>query len=247
MHTPKQNKHIVITVDGTAASGKSTLAKKLAQTYGAMHIPYNAMFRLIADQMIADGYVPDGREPTPEQLQQALTYAKQLASSPDLLRTLKEAAANPSLGREDVSHAAPIFARMPELLHITDAAARHLIETSRRYQHVVIEGRTLGKWIYPEADVKFFVEAELGERAYRRTRGLNNDGFPAEHKDVQENIQWRDEVDQTRKHNPATFDDEIHIPLDTTNNTPDHTLEIAKEIIEDTIAKKFPEIKMRRR
>ncbi|OYW13066.1 MAG: hypothetical protein B7X02_02900, partial [Rhodospirillales bacterium 12-54-5] len=117
---PNAHGQPVITVDGTSASGKSTLAQNLAAHYGAELIQYNLFFRLIAAHMLDRG-LKMGTLPTPAQIDDAHAYASTIDT-----HLLHEVLSDPNpqrltrLHSEEVSCTAPYFSGIPSLLEITD-------------------------------------------------------------------------------------------------------------------------------
>lgn len=218
----------VIAIDGTSASGKSTLSEELAKAYGAKRLEYSLFFRLIALHMLEEGFTP-GTTVTREHVAEAANFARNLTwerinalKSDDRLRTI------------EVSQTAPYFSGLPEVLESTDIALQTLIDASRDHP-VIAEGRTIGKYVYPAADVKLYIDAELGIRGERRAETLRAKGKELTNEEVAADLARRDHQDQTRDYQPTGFDKAVHTELDTSHHAISETLEAAKSLIETKI------------
>lgn len=222
------NKHnqFVITLDGTSASGKSTLSEMLESTYGARRLEYSLFFRIIAQHMIEQGFNPNGYiMPTVAQISEASRYAQDLTW--EKICAVKE---EKELHSIEVSRATPYFAGIQSVCDSMDTLIRALIENSTD-KPVIVEGRTMGKYVYPQADLKLFVDADLSVRAKRRATALRNKGKNVTDEGVLEDLKRRDAQDMSRDYQPTGFDPEIHTKFDTTNLTIEETLAAANELI----------------
>lgn len=223
------NKHgqPVIAIDGTSASGKSTLSKRLTSIYGAQRLEYSLFFRLIGLHMIEQGFVPEkGTIVSDAQIHEAANYARSLTWD-----TIQQLEHNPRLRSADVSSASPFFSGLQPVLESTDAAIRTLIDASRE-KPVIVEGRTIGKFVYPTADVKFYVDAEIALRGARRGAELRAKGSTKTDEQVTADLAQRDWQDQTRAIQPTGCDPEIHHRIDTSHCTIEASLSEAIAKIE---------------
>ena len=215
------NKHgqSVIAIDGTSASGKSTLSEELARAYGARRLEYSLFFRMIALHMLEQGFNPDaGLAPTAAQIGEASHYAASL--NWDRVLALKD---DDRLRTIEVSRTAPYFSGIESVCVSTDALICALIETSTD-KPVIVEGRTIGKYVYPQADLKLFVDADLPVRAARRGAVLRSKGRTITDEEVMHDLAKRDAQDMSRTYQPTGFDPSIHIKIDTTHQAIEETL-----------------------
>lgn len=232
---PNAQDQPVISIDGTSASGKSTLSEQLAQDLDGIRLEYSLVFRAIALHMLAQGFDPDpGLPPDAAQKHQAAEYSRSLSDISWEVFT-KDISGHPDLRHIVTSRTAPFFSGLPEVLAHTDAAFIHLISLSPR--PVVAEGRTIGRYVYPQAEVKFFVDATLYCRAQRRHATLTGKGRSEAFETVLADLARRDHQDQTRAFQPTGFDPRIQYWLDTTTQTIDETLHEAKQHINDMLPK----------
>lgn len=227
---PNKHGQPVIAIDGTSASGKSTLSEELARTYGAKRLEYSLFFRLIALHMLEEGFIPGATvSVTREQVAEAANFARNLTW--ERINTLKS---DDRLRTIEVSQAAPYFSGLPEVLESTDIALQALIDASRDHP-VIAEGRTIGKYVYPAADVKLYIDATLGIRGERRAETLRAKGKELTNEEVAADLARRDHQDQTREHQPTGFDETVHTALDTSHHAISETLEAAKSLIDTKI------------
>ena len=203
---------MVIAIDGPAASGKGTLARRLAAHYGLPHLDTGLLYRAIARSLL-----DDGRSLNEEDA--AVAVAKSL----DLSR-FDEARLR---GRE-MGEAASVVSAFQS---VRDA----LLELQRRFAArpggAVLDGRDIGTVVCPKADGKLFVTASAEERARRRCRELLARNEPAEYETVLADIRRRDERDSTRSAAPLRQAEDA-IRLDTTELDPEGAFAAAIDIVE---------------
>lgn len=180
---------VVIAVDGTAASGKGTLAKLLASHFGFAHLDSGKLYRRVALAVLQSGGSPDNESDA----------CKAVAS---VLADGGNATADPRLLSDDISAAASRVAAIgqvrAELLELQRQFARH---PPRGAPGACIDGRDIGTVICPEATAKLFVDADPQVRAHRRWLELRNlpreTPFPDESA-ILADILARDRRDRTR-------------------------------------------------
>ena len=188
---------MIIAIDGPAASGKGTLARRIARHYGYIHLDTGALYRAVAARVLWDGGDPNDK-------QTALDAAKRI--DPDLLD-------DPGLRSDDVGQAASIVAAMPEVRAALLEYQRTLAATP---PGAVLDGRDIGTVVCPDADVKFYVTADIAVRAERRYLELAAKGDAADSSEVLEDLKVRDARDSGRADAPLSLAEDAHL-LDTTN------------------------------
>jgi cytidylate kinase len=196
---------IVIAVDGTAASGKGTLAKRLARHFGFPHLDSGALYRLTALAVLE----MDGNPKDPE-------TAVKGARAIDLNR-----AGDPKIRSDVVGKAASDVAAIPAVrAALLDFQRNFLIHPPGGSDGAVMDGRDIGTVICPDATAKLFVDAEPAIRAHRRWLELQGLGLTRDESAVLCEINARDQADRTRPVSPlvqavdAALLDTTHLDID---------------------------------
>ena len=175
---------LVITVDGPAASGKGTLARKLAETLDLPHLDTGRLYRAVGAAVLAAGGDPSNAE-----------EAEAAARALDPARVGGAPLDDPALGSEAVARAASVVAAIP-------AVRTALLAFQRRFAGgpvgAVLDGRDTGTVVCPQATVKFFLTATAEERARRRHDELRGRGEASIYAQVLAGIIERDRRDRTR-------------------------------------------------
>lgn len=207
---------MIITVDGPAASGKGTLARRLARHYGLPHLDTGLLYRGVAFLMIERGYPLDD-EAKAAQIAEALDLA---TLEPDALRS------------RGLGEAASRVAAMPA---VRAALLKLQQDFARQPGGAVLDGRDAGTVIAPEADAKLFVTAAPEERARRRHVELATRREPTEYCEVISDIRKRDERDSERSIAPLKPAPDA-VLLDTTQLDIEAAFRAAIAIVEATRA-----------
>lgn len=188
---------MIIAIDGPAASGKGTLARRLAAHYRLPHLDTGLLYRAVGAALLEAGMPLDDS-----------AAAVRAAGSIDLSRL--DAAA---LSRHDVGEAASRVAAIP-------AVRAALLDRQRSFGHggpgAVLDGRDIGTVVFPSADAKLFVTATVAERARRRTAEMASRGLHADYATILADLERRDARDSNRASAPLRIAEDA-ILLDTTN------------------------------
>ena len=195
-------KRIIIAIDGYSSSGKSTMARDLARRIGYVYVDSGAMYRAVTLYALRHGMASQSDGVDVAALVKALpdiSISFRPAGEDDVQHTLLN---GEDVEREiramDVSGMVSPVAAIPEVRH-------HLVELQRgfgRDKGIVMDGRDIGTTVFPDAEMKVFVDASPEVRAMRRVRELREKGEEVEYADVLENIRERDRIDTTRKESP---------------------------------------------
>ena len=208
---------MIIAIDGPAASGKGTIAKRVAAHYGLAYLDTGTLYRAVARDTLT-------RSGDPADAVEALKSAKAL--DPSRL-------GDPGLRKPGLGEAASLVAKHPEVRRELLAYQRSF---ARAKSGAVLDGRDIGTVICAGADVKLFVTATPEERAKRRYLELKLDGIDVSEAEVLCDILRRDERDKHRAAAPLRRAPDAHL-LDTTNLDIDAAFKAAIDLIDAALAR----------
>jgi len=193
---------VIIAIDGSAASGKGTLAKRVAAEFGYNYLDTGALYRAVALSLLNAGAKISNIDEK-QAVNATLTLDLSLTQAAEI-RTDKVAAL--------ASIVAAISPVRAELL----ALQRSFAAAPPSGKGAVIDGRDIGTIVLPDADIKFFIDADLDIRAERRTKELLQAGQSVMFRDVLADMKARDDRDRTRSVAPLKAADDA-ITIDTSN------------------------------
>jgi CMP/dCMP kinase len=212
----------VVAIDGPAASGKGTLARRLAGRFGFAHLDTGALYRATA-RLVLDA---NGDPADPET---AAAAAR---------RVDHNVLSDPRLRGDEVAVAASVVAAIPEvrraLLSLQQNFAARPPAPARG---AVLDGRDIGTVICPTADVKLFVTASTETRASRRVKELREQGAAVIYEDVLQDLKQRDARDSQRSAAPLAAAADAKV-IDTTTLDADIVLERVSELVMRTLKEK---------
>lgn len=187
-------KRIVVAIDGPAGAGKSTIARAVAGRLGFLYIDSGAMYRAVGLWALRAGVALDDAH----RLEQ-LARASRIELEPESSRVL--------LNGEDITEAirTPEVSQAASKVSAFGGVRRAMVEEQRRMAErtsVVMEGRDIGTVVFPEADVKIFLDADPAERAARRLRESTVKGETVDPEELARQIRERDERDRSRSEAP---------------------------------------------
>jgi len=198
----------IITLDGPAGVGKSTLAKRLADHFEIAYLDTGAMFRATAWKLGEGSWDWDNSKI--EEALKSFSFTLSGSGSNSVL-SLNGVALTNDIRTEAVGMWASNVAKIPAVRAFQKIAQRAIGETTS----LIAEGRDMGTVIFPQAPCKFFLDADLEERARRRFSQLEEMGKPADLSELIVQIRARDEQDRNRKEAPLKAADDAII-VDTT-------------------------------
>jgi cytidylate kinase len=210
----------VVAIDGPAASGKGTLARRLAAHFGLAHLDTGKLYRAAAFLVLAEG----GNPADP-----AMAEAAARRIDPIILNDAR-------LLSEEVAQASSVVAAIPAvrtmLLTFQRDFAAHPPGPTRG---AVLDGRDIGTAVCPGAAVKLFVTASVEARAERRLKELRQRGATAIYRDVLQDMMERDARDSERRVAPLAAAPDA-VTIDTTGLDADQVFGLASGIIERALA-----------
>ena len=193
---------MIIAIDGSAASGKGTLAKSLACQLGYDYLDTGALYRAVGLSLIMAGVSPNNIDEN---------------QSIDMARSLDLDLTNSPLIRDErvADMASRVATITPVRLALLDLQ-RRFAATPKSGRGAILDGRDIGTVVLPSADLKLFIDASVEARAKRRTKELHDAGQSVMFRDVLADMQARDKRDRTRSVAPLRAADDA-ITIDTTN------------------------------
>ncbi len=217
--------NLTIAIDGTAASGKSTTAKLLAERLGLLPVDTGAMYRAITLKALKLGIPIEDRE-----------SIERMAQETEISQKLIDGKVRTFLDGKDVTSElrTPEVDRAVSIVSSYPGVRKRLVELQREIAKsgkVILEGRDIGTVVLPDAPLKIFMDASLEERARRRLRDLRNAGVDIDFEAVMEDLKRRDEFDSGRDIAPLKKAEDA-IFIDTTNLTIEEQVQIILEEIE---------------
>ena len=215
----------IIAIDGPAGSGKSSTAREVAKKINFIYIDTGAMYRAVT-LLTIEKNIPV------ENIEQITQEAKNL----DINFKWIDGQHHTFLGSRDVSKKIRTkeVADLVSPVSVIPAVREHLADLQRKMgkkENIVMEGRDIGTNVFPEADFKFFMVADIRIRAQRRIGDYQKVGQEIDIEDVVKVLEKRDKIDSSRLHSPLKKADDA-IELDTSNLNFEEQVEKIIEIIQ---------------
>ena len=186
-------KRVVVAIDGPAAAGKSTISKLVAKSLGFTYIDTGAMYRAFTSYVIDKGVDPKNEKECVKLIPEVdiVFYpdGKVMCSGKDVTRIIRE---------QKVSSNVSYIASYKEIRLALVELQRKMAES----QSVVMDGRDIGTYVLPNADVKIFMVASVKERADRRFKENMEKGIPCTYEEIVEDVEKRDRIDSSRAFAP---------------------------------------------
>jgi cytidylate kinase len=219
MRTRIKTNDRIISIDGPAGSGKSTVAKELARRLGFLYVDTGAMYRALTLAAVKEKIDLKDKEALIRlaqrvdiQLKMQGGFLKVFLNGVDVSRAIREQAIT-----EKVRYLAPIKDVRSEMVKLQKRLAQ-------QSKGAVLEGRDIGSVVFPKAKYKFYLDARIKERISRRYKELQQMGQRLSVEDIAKDINRRDKSDMTRKVAPLVkAKDAVYI--DTTDSTVEDVVE----------------------
>lgn len=225
---------MIIAIDGTASSGKTSAAKELSKRLDVPLLPTGLIYRTITLKAINENIVPENQSGLSKMLESTTietvymnksvsVYLDKLPVSYELLKS------------EKVSENVAKYACIPFVREYVRKIQRQQADL---HKNIIVEGRDIGSIVFPNADIKFFVDADLETRAIRRQKEFLNAGENMSLEQVKEAIIERDEADRKRMISPLIMTSDA-VLIDTSNM---NVMQVVDLMIEKINQKKKHEI-----
>lgn len=216
---------IEIAIDGTSASGKGTLAKKLSQKYAIPHLDTGLMYRKVASEILKNKIDHNNLSELSCQIAKVSSF---------------ENLQNEELRTEKIAQMASKIAVFPALRNILNLKQKEfIVKSNEQFGGCVLDGRDIGTKILPQANFKFFIDASIEIRAKRRLLEKNI-SFLHENDEkcmlqtLIENMVKRDNIDRGREDSPMVPAKDAYV-IDTTSMNAEKLLSIVTELIEGNL------------
>ncbi|CDD23618.1 cytidylate kinase [Firmicutes bacterium CAG:345] len=214
-------KKLVVAIDGPAAAGKSTVAKMVAKKIGATYIDTGAMYRAVTYFALSQNIDPKDESAVVSLLPKLKLDIKEderiFLNGTDVTKQIRSIEVN-----DNVSYVASYKDIRLALVDIQRKMSESI--------SVVMDGRDIGTYVLPNADIKIFQVASVGTRALRRYKENISKGIQCELEDIEIGLKKRDHIDSTRTFAPLKPADDSII-LDTSNLSIEEAVDAVIEII----------------
>jgi len=220
---------MIIAIDGPAGAGKSTISKLVAKKIQFQYVDTGAMYRAITLHFLEKGVSPDQAAAEVANLNASIKMNGQQIyfNGRDVSRQIRSL---------EVNQAVSAYAAIPAIRFL-------LVELQREIgkdQDIVADGRDMGTYVFPEAELKIFLTASVEVRAKRRFDEMRNKGESVEWADIVHNIRERDRIDSEREMAPLKKADDA-IEVDTSDLTIQQVVDRILDLIQ---SKKQAEAKL---
>ena len=226
-------KKITIAIDGYSSTGKSTLAKQLANHLGYVYVDTGAMYRAVTYFAMQNGYI------------NADSFDKQtLINSLPFIKLHFQS--NPTLGFaemylndtnvEDEIRTIEVSNFVSKVAEVSEVRSK-LVEQQQamgKGKGIVMDGRDIGTVVFPDAELKIFMTASAETRAQRRFDELQSKGQNVPYEDVLKNVQERDYIDTHRDDSPLVIADDA-IEIDNSYLTREEQFQAVLELVNEAV------------
>ena len=220
---------MIVAIDGTAGSGKSTTAKGVAEKLGFLYLDTGAMYRAATAAVLSASIDSDDESEVSDCVE---TIEIDFDESGRLIFLNGMDVSQTIRGREVTQNVSAVSA-YPRVRKRMVAMQREIAG----YRDFVVEGRDIGTVVFPNADFKFFIVASIEERAKRRQKDLAGLGIEQTVNDIVKNLKRRDALDSSREVSPLTKSEDA-VEVDTTSMTIEQQIDLIVTHVRDRSIKK---------
>ncbi len=220
---------IIIAIDGFSSTGKSTLAKKIAQKLGYIYVDTGAMYRAVSLYAMENGFIDDETFLKKDLISKLADIDLKFRYNDEL------GYAEIYLNGKNVEHkirTLEVSNRVSKVAAISEVREK-LVEQQQKMgleKGIVMDGRDIGTVVFPKAELKIFMLAEADKRASRRHKEMTDDGKNISYESVLKNVTVRDLMDTTRKDSPLIKADDA-ITIDNSDLNVDETFDKVYKLV----------------
>ncbi|MCP3902498.1 MAG: (d)CMP kinase [Planctomycetes bacterium] len=218
-----ERRFLIVTIDGPAGTGKSTVAHRLADRLGLQFLDTGAMYRAAALIAVEQEIDPENGPAVAEAVRRSEMHFDWTTSPPRLL--LGERCVDGPIRGDEVARVVSIVAAQKP---IREVLVQHQRRIADAHPRLVTEGRDQGSVVFPDAPVRFYLDADVSERARRRIAQLARGGAAVDETKVLSGLRERDRIDSTRPDGPLIRPHGA-IVVDTTDLTLDEVVDRLEE------------------
>ncbi len=220
----------VVAIDGTAGSGKGTVAKLLAEKYNLCNIDTGATYRCLSLAVLENNVDIKNKESIIKILEDIDINIKGTNSNPVFL--LNGIDVSDKIRSKEVTQIVSQISSIPEVrIKLVD-----LQRKLAKNKNVILDGRDIGTYVFPNADVKIYLDASVEKRAERRFAENIEKGIETSFEEVLENIRMRDKQDMEKQIGALKIADDA-IVVDTSNLSIEEVVLKISKIIEEKLVK----------
>jgi CMP/dCMP kinase len=227
------DKKITIAIDGFSSTGKSTLAKQLANHLGYVYVDTGAMYRAVALFTMQNGYI-NADFFDKETLVNSLPNIKLQFKFNTALGFAETYLNDVNIEKEIRTIEVSNF--VSKVAEISEVRAK-LVEQQKEMgkdKGIVMDGRDIGTVVFPDAELKIFMTASATTRAQRRYDELMQKGDNVTFEEVLKNVEERDYIDTHRKDSPLVMADDA-VEIDNSHLTRDEQFEVVLDLVNEVI------------
>ncbi len=223
-------KKIIITIDGWSSCGKSTLAKQLAKSLGYVYIDSGAMYRAITLYFLRNHIDWTDEQETIEALKKVNLY---------FVSNHKTAQSEMYLNNENVEYLIRDLVVAEKVSDVAAIAAVRKFAVAQQQimgekKGIVMDGRDIGTTVFPDAELKIFMTADIMVRVERRFKEMYEKNPNVSIDEVKNNLEMRDYIDSNREVSPLRKADDA-VLIDNTHMTMEEQLDIALKLVAKTL------------
>lgn len=215
-----ETKKMIIAIDGTASSGKTSISKELSSCLGFPLVPTGLIYRAVTLKAQNQNISPAQDDKLKNMIESTKIDLKHHDKEvevylDDILIAYED------LRSEKISNEVAFYSVKPFIREFVRKVQR---QTAEKFKDIVVEGRDIGSVVFPDADFKFFVDADFEVRANRRLQEYLRNGENVTLEEVKKKLQARDNLDETREISPLVMTSDS-ILVDTSGVTVEQTVE----------------------
>jgi cytidylate kinase len=205
----------VVAIDGTSGSGKTTTARRVSEILGWLYLDTGATYRAVAYFVLKHGIDPNDESKVTQILDKMSMEIEKVSGKQRTIVNGEDV--SDKLRTDEVNKAVTPISKIREVRKYLVGIQRKIVDD----RNAIVEGRDIGTVVFPDADIKFYMDANIGIRATRRNKQYSTGNI----EEVKEDLKRRDFHDSTRKESPLKKATDAYV-LDTSSLSIDEQVDI---------------------